>query len=405
MTRYSLRLNMAEQRKTDLRGWFSKLFRAAPADASAAPITPPISPTIVELYFNTTADGLISVSMADGMVIRANPAAEKLLDYTAGELVGIHFSKLLPSTTANPYTTVQQRFRGMGDISEGQAFRRKDGSEIPCDLLITLLADEKRPIAVLNLRDASEREARTAKQENAIRLHAESEALKEATRQKDHFISRLAHQLRTPLAVIHSAAGMVLRYYDRLSTEKRLDHLLRIQTHARLASAFIEDLRFLNLANAKEVTPQLDTHNLEELVGRATKPYQDHPNQPRIVLAAPEKPIIAQVDEVLFIRMMDKLISNAVLYSPRSSQLNIVLAQESDAVSLTLTDHGIGIPSDFLTGAFEPYRRGGNVGEIDGMGLGLTVARACAILLGGDLSLKSVVNEGTTAQIRLSSSP
>jgi PAS domain S-box-containing protein len=395
---------MAERRKTTLAGWFSKLFRATPEGASAAPIsTPSAPPPIIDLFFNATADGLIIVNLSDGLVIRANLAAERLLGYISGGLEGVHFSALLPPSTASEHTTVQHRFRGMVGVSEGQAFCRQDGTEIPCDLLMTLLPDFQHPTAVLNLRDASEREARTAKQEDAVRSHAESEALKEATRQKDQFISLLAHQLRTPLAVIHSAAGMVLRYYERLTVEKRLDHLHRIQTHSRLASAFIEDLRFLNRADSREITLQLDICDVAELLGRAIKPYHDHLNQPHIILAVPETPVMAQLDELLFIRMVDKLISNAVLYSPQASTLHITLTQEADKLHLTIVDKGIGIPPDFLTEAFVPYRRGNNVGEVDGVGLGLTVAQACIKLLGGELSLNSAIGEGTTVHVQLSS--
>lgn len=399
--------SMAERRKTTLTGWFSKLFRAAPEGASGAPVSTPIPPVppISDVYFNVTADGLIIVNLLDGLVTRANSAAEKLLGYSPGGLIGVHFSRLLPPSTANQHTTVQQRLRGMGSVSEGQAFYRRDGAEIPCDLLMTLLSDPAHPVAVLNLRDASEREARAAKQEEALRLHAEAEALKESYRQKDQFISLLAHQLRTPMAVIHSAAGMVSRYSERMTAEKRHEHLTRIQTHAKLASAFIEDLRFLNRADAREVTIQVEPFDLTELVQRAVKPYHDHPNQPRIHLTMPPPPVMVPVDEILFNRMLEKLMSNAVIYSPFNGVIEVTLHLDGEMVCLSVADKGMGIPTDFLPRAFEPYQRASNIGEIDGMGVGLTVARTCVRLLRGEITLESAVDKGTTAQICLPSSP
>ena len=393
---------MAERHKTAHNGWFSNLFRAGSESASSPSVLPPIA----ESYFNATADALIVVNQIDGLVLKVNPAAEKLLHYVSGTLTGVHFSNLLPPTTANQHTSLLHRFRDMTGITEGQAFRRSDGSEVPCDISLTLVQEGQRAVAVLNLRDASERETRTSKQQNAVRLHAETEANKESARQKDQFISRLAHQLRTPMAVIHSSAGMVLRYYDRLPVEKRVEHLIRIQTHSRLAATFIEDLRFLNTIETGEVKLHVEYHDLFDLTQRAIKPYHDHINQPKIVFIT-ENEINQPVtmDEQIYRMLVDKLVSNAVLYSPQASPLHITLSQQDGGSTLTIRDHGIGIPSEFLPRAFEPYQRGGNIGEVDGMGLGLTVAQACAVLMGYDLTLDSILGRGTTVKIGLPSSP
>lgn len=397
---------MAEQRKIALAGWFSKLFRATPAGASAASIpspTPQPSASVIDSFFNATADGIIMVSVVEGVITRANPAAERLLGYTTGGLIGVHFSALLPPSTASEHTNVQHRFRGMVGVSEGQAFYRRDGMEVPCDLLMTLLPDPQRPMAVLTLRDASQRESQIAKQEEAIRAFAEFQANTEATRQKDQFMSLLAHQLRTPLAIIHSAAGMVLRYYDRLPPEKRLEHLNRIQAHSRLAASFIEDMRFLSRAEADEIAVQHDSCDIVELIERVLKPYREHARQPQFTLSSPPSPVMVRLDENLFTRLVDKLISNAVVYSPPASTIDIHITHESGALSLSITDRGIGIPADFLSTAFEPHKRGSNAGETEGMGLGLTIAQTCVKLMGGQMTLKSAIGEGTTVLVRLSS--
>jgi len=393
---------MAEQYKFFRQGWFSKLFRAAPESALNG-----LAPTLVnDSYFTATADGLMMVNLSDGIILKANPAAETLLGYTPDALTGVHFSKVLPPSTANQNTALQHRFRGVTGVSEGQAFCRLDGSEIPCDLLMTVIQDGQRALAIMHLRDASEREARQTRQHEAVSLHAETEAHKESTRQKDMFMSKLAHQLRTPLAVIHSAASMVSRYHDRLTVEKRLEHLLRIQTHAHLAAVFIEDLRFLNHAEAGEVKLHLEQRDLSELTQLALKPYHAHINQPQITfVSSSETPVSARVDELLYLKLVDKLVSNAVVYSPPASALSLSLSQNIDGVALTVTDLGIGIPPDFLPHACDPYQRGANIGDVDGMGMGLAVAQACVRLMDGDLTLDSVLGAGTTAKIRLPSSP
>ncbi|GEM_PF-1835270 len=394
---------MAEQHKTYRNGWFSNLFRAAPESALSA--QPPLTPSL-DPYFEATTDGLLMVTLEDGLILKANPAAERLLGYAPKVLNGLHFSKVLPPSTASEHTLLQQRFQERDGICLGQAFSRADGSEIPCDLLITLTQTGERRIAVMNLRDASEREVRSTSEREAIRVHADTEAIREAARQKDQFISKLAHQLRTPLAVIHSAAGMVLRYYERLSVEKRAEHLTRIQTHSHLAATFIEDLRLLNRIEAGEQIMRAEHHDLSELTQLVLKPYQSHPNQPHIIFSAPHETMQSvKVDELVYMRLVDKLVSNAVLYSPHASTIHITLTQQPDHIALTIIDTGIGIPPEFVPQAFDAYQRGSNIGEVDGMGVGLTVARACARLLGGTLTLMSVLGGGTTAKISLPSSP
>jgi signal transduction histidine kinase len=93
-----------------------------------------------------------------------------------------------------------------------------------------------------------------------------------------------------------------------------------------------------------------------------------------------------------------------VKYSPAESDITLSLAVEGEAPDtalLAVQDHGIGIPAGDLPVIFERYRRGRNVEETSGTGLGLTGARQIVERHGGALDITSIEGQGTTVRIRL----
>lgn len=366
---------------------------------------PPSAPDFPgDAYLRATPDGLIFVRLADGRVVSANPAAESLLGYAPGALVGHHFSDLLPAATANSKTNLIRRLRGVGGSAEVQPLRRANGSEGAFELLVTPIRRADGDLIALHLRDVAEREAQHRREADDERARTTAEVQQVSQRQRDAFLSEVAHQLRTPLAIIQSSAGMLVGYHDRLTEAQRQDHLQRIQTHVRMAATLIEDLRFLGKVERGELSAHAEPTDLNDLIRRALRPLREHPHQPTFDVSADGLPDRVVIDGVLLRALVEKLAANAVLYSPPSSTIRLALHHHPGQLTVTVSDPGIGIPADFLPHATQLYRRGPNVGERPGSGVGLTVALACAVLMGGSLTLDSAEGRGTTATAVLKSS-
>jgi signal transduction histidine kinase len=100
------------------------------------------------------------------------------------------------------------------------------------------------------------------------------------------------------------------------------------------------------------------------------------------------------------------LVSNAVKYSPRGGEIIVHAAREErngqDWAVLAVRDHGLGIPPGELERIFEPYYRGSNIaGSTSGAGVGLVGTRHIVEEHHGEITVDSVVGEGTTFTVRL----
>jgi len=97
------------------------------------------------------------------------------------------------------------------------------------------------------------------------------------------------------------------------------------------------------------------------------------------------------------------LLSNAVKFTPAAGRVTITCADAGDQVAITVSDTGPGIPADKQAAIFEPFVQLGRTltSPHEGTGLGLAISRDLARAMGGDVTVESVVNEGSTFTLTL----
>jgi signal transduction histidine kinase len=99
--------------------------------------------------------------------------------------------------------------------------------------------------------------------------------------------------------------------------------------------------------------------------------------------------------------MLTHILVNAIQYSDPDTAIQMTLAALNGEAVIEVRDAGIGIPKDDQKRVFEPFFRGGNIGERSGLGLGLTFAQSVVSAHRGSITLESDVNRGTTVTVRL----
>jgi signal transduction histidine kinase len=95
-------------------------------------------------------------------------------------------------------------------------------------------------------------------------------------------------------------------------------------------------------------------------------------------------------------QILSNLLSNALKYSPADSTVQFNLSFLYNKAIFRIEDQGIGIPQEDLSRLFESFHRATNVGTIQGTGLGLAIVKQCVNLHGGEITVESEVNQGTT---------
>lgn len=238
----------------------------------------------------------------------------------------------------------------------------------------------------------------TAREELKAALNEE----REVGELKSRFVSTVSHEFRTPLGVIMSATDILESYMEKLTPERKLEHLTEIRSATRHMSGMMEDVLLLGRAESGRLILTTRPCDLLDLCQRIANEAHSATSQTGTThITSDPLPGPAMVDEMLLRHMLSNLLSNAIKYSPPCTEVKLHIAHEGCNATLTVTDRGIGIPAEDAPKLFQPFARAGNVGQCSGTGLGLVVVKRCVELHGGSVSFTSVPGEGTTFTLRL----
>lgn len=222
---------------------------------------------------------------------------------------------------------------------------------------------------------------------------------RETSRALQNLLQTIAHEFRTPLAVIDAATELLrLKSGDSAETEPLLARIRR--GTARMATLFDQVLTAGRIerggfaADAEEM-------DLAELASWAEEEAEFVAGQRRLeIKLEPGLPSVRGDPELLRV-LLDNLLSNALKYSPAETPVRMRLAREGEDWLLDIEDRGRGIPAEEQPRLFERFWRGRNVGNVPGVGLGLPVAQRIAQLHGGRIEVRSEENVGTRVRVRL----
>jgi signal transduction histidine kinase/PAS domain-containing protein/ActR/RegA family two-component response regulator len=238
------------------------------------------------------------------------------------------------------------------------------------------------------------------------KLQAALDAAQNANRAKSEFLSRMSHDIRTPL---NGIIGMTYLTQQLKLPPQAKTNLGKIDTSSKFLLTLINDV----LDMAKAESGKIELHP-EPYAAREFFTYLDaviaplcEDKQQRLVLDfKPLEKLTPLMDKLRINQIFFNLLSNASKYSPpRSEILFKLLERELPGHRLHLdaeiTDHGIGMSEEFQKVLFMPFSQEQRDREHTGTGLGLSIAKKLLEQMGGTLSVKSIVDQGTTFFIQV----
>ncbi len=235
--------------------------------------------------------------------------------------------------------------------------------------------------------------------ELAISFNRMSADLARANNLRRQMTADIAHELRTPLSII-------LGYTEALSDGKLRGAPAMYETmhnEARLLSHLIDDLRTLSLADAGELTMNLQTCSPQAMLERTATAYATQAQKQDVALAvqaSPDLPAL-RVDPDRMAQVLNNLVSNALRYTPAGGQITLSAEASDDSVLLRVADTGAGILPDVLPHIFERFYRADESRWQNGeSGLGLAIAKSIIEAHGASIDVESLPGRGTTFTIR-----
>lgn len=216
---------------------------------------------------------------------------------------------------------------------------------------------------------------RTAALEKALK------SVEQTLTDQRHFIAMLSHEVRSPLAVIHTAAQLLAsRSKDTPSQRAIAKRILRGST--RLNYFFDNCLTQDRIGN-QSFTPNLGTVDLAELIGWVVESGAPLSNDHRVEVQLQPGLRPLHGDSLLLRIMLSNLLSNAFKYSPAGEPVTLRAWADNGRCHLAVEDRGPGVPEEEVGLIFEKYRRGRGAEGKPGAGLGLALVQRIAELHGG----------------------
>lgn len=218
------------------------------------------------------------------------------------------------------------------------------------------------------------------------------------------FVAQATHELRTPLTNIRLSAENAIDAGNEDGTVKA-QCLNIINEEAHRLERIVADMLSVAEIEAGAIALSHDDVPLENIFERLRADYQSQADEKKIDLKfeLPKKYPKIEGDRDKILLALHNLLGNALKYTPEGKQVVVTVDEEDKQLAIHVSDTGIGIDHEYLASIFEKFYRAKDkrVNKITGSGLGLALAREVIRLHGGDITVESQLNQGSSFTLTL----
>jgi PAS domain S-box-containing protein len=343
------------------------------------------------------AHDFIFMVSKDGLMEYANEYACQALGFDPARVEGMPASQFFPKDFAANHL---QMFSEVHEIdrpvyTEGPFVRGGEESWLGT-WLVPIHNEQGGLVSILGIsRDITEQKNTDV----ALQIALQNE--RRLGEMRSNFFSMTSHQFRTPLSTILLSAELMQKYGQRWDDQKRIEHLERIQDAAKRLNSMLEDILVIGRVESGRYICAPKDFDLITFIDQAILELTANDRgEHRVVFDHEMEALPVYLDPEVLHRVVDNLLSNALKYSPRGTQITIQVEIEEQYFLIEVSDQGIGIPEQDLKYLFQPFQRGSNAGEYPGTGIGLTIIQKSVELMNGTISLKTKEGQGTTFMVR-----
>ena len=230
-------------------------------------------------------------------------------------------------------------------------------------------------------------------------LERKSAELQVASVHKSDFLASMSHELRTPLnAVIGFSEVLLERMFGDLN-ERQEEYLRDILSSGKHLLELLNEILDLSKVEAGRMELELSVFPVKGVIEHTIALVRERAALHGITLTLEIDPALDLIesDELRFKQVMLNLLSNAVKFTPDGGHIEVKAGRTKRGMTVTVTDDGIGIPSEDRERIFDAFHQGRRgPSREEGTGLGLTLCRRIVALMGGVMTLKTEVGVGST---------
>lgn len=346
-----------------------------------------------------TANALITVLDKQGRIIRFNQTCERLTGYSFEEVKGKYIWDLflIPEDIECVKTLIKELQACHFPNEHENYWIARDGTRRLISWYNTVLLDDTRSVKYfigIGI-DITERQ-------QAEQMRRQLEHQQELSQLQLRFFSLVSHEFRTPLSTILASVQLLQLCPDKFSPDKKIRNLQRIEAATQRLRQMLDNILIINRAETGQLDFQPTRVNLEQFCqGILAEIPRNRDKYYALNFVQQTDCNNAYLDKNLLRYILINLLTNAIKYSPLGGTIDLQLTCTATEMKFQVRDQGIGIPADDIPHIFEAFYRGKNIDSIPGSGLGLTVAKTCVIVHGGNISVTSEPGVGTTFTVTI----
>lgn len=331
--------------------------------------------TIIE----SSPDAFVGVD-AQGRVAEWNSQAEALFGMTRQQATGMEVGEALCGTGGGAHLFGRMRMDALAASSTSQmlqeTLRTRDGLHFAAEFRCAIVQSGDLWLLTAFIQDITARK--------------EVEAL------KDQFTSIVTHELRTPTASVSASLALLQKLGGALP-RPAVQLIDNAAQGARRLSRLITDVLWLEKAAAGGLALRMRAQPLAPVVAQAVHELQPYADAMGIRLRwEGADGVQALIDEDRIVQVCTNLVSNAIKFSPRGSEVRVTLGQQGQEARLGVDDDGPGIPAEFQDRIFGRFAQAPGAGQADrGSGLGLNISQTIVHAHGGTIGFNTRPGVGT----------
>ncbi len=217
--------------------------------------------------------------------------------------------------------------------------------------------------------------------------------------QQRQFVANASHELRTPLAVLYSSLELFEEQMKQKGTNYPKDSMEDMKNEANYMNEMLASLLTLTRSDQHQIELNVTEVDVSNLLIQRTRRFARTVQHLSFQIDVADE-LVIEADKISLEELLYILLKNAVTYTNEGS-IAVRATADDNHVKVEVADTGIGITAEDLPHIFERFYRADKIRNKSGTGLGLSIAKVITDLHGGEITVNSVLHEGTTFTIEL----
>jgi PAS domain S-box-containing protein len=349
---------------------------------------------------NNTSD-VIMVHELSGKIDFVSHSSEQMIGYKPYELENTNpYDFIHPDDIPRVEKLHQEILKNKLKIVFDSRYKHKDGHWVWLETSSNPILEKNNIVGLITTsRDISELKKINKRNEEALIKE------KELSRLKSNFVSLASHQFRTPLTVLYSNIELldqIIQDNGNFDVNIKNKSLKRMKNEVSRMTELINNFLIYgkyDSGHIKKKMNNLDLHSLIENIIEKGFNRKNTGREIKLFVKGEFKTIVS--DESLLEHIFTNLISNAIKYSDKPKNPEILIDYQIKNISIQINDYGIGIPKNDMKNLFKSFHRADNTDNIKGSGLGLVIVKEFLDLLNGQILIESEEGIGTKITIKI----